>query len=408
VRILWLKTELLHPVDKGGKIRTYQMLRALAREHEVTYLTLDDGGAAPDAAALAREYCANLVAVPFHPPRRGSAGFFAALAGNLASSLPYAVARYRSPAFQARLENLLRDHTFDVVVCDFLVPAVNVPRELRVPSVLFQHNVEAEIWRRHTEVAGNPVRRAYFELQWRRMERFEREACHRFDMVAAVSEQDAEFFRKRYGVSDPVAIPTGVDIEYFAPEGHDAREERHLVFTGSMDWMPNEDGILWFAEQVMPLLRQRVAGVRLSVVGRSPTARLKALADQHGDIVVTGRVPDVRPWLTRGTASVVPLRVGGGTRLKIYEAMAMECPVVSTTIGAEGLPLKPGEHLLVADDPEGLAEACASLLLDPGMARGLALAAARYVRERFGWDGVARTFAAACETAVVKHRQGTR
>jgi len=408
VRILWLKTELLHPVDKGGKIRTYQMLKALAREHQVTYLTLDDGSAAPDAATLAKEYSADLVTVPFRPPPKGSAAFFAALAGNLASSLPYAVARYRSPAFQARLEGLLHDREFDVVVCDFLVPAVNVPRELRAPSVLFQHNVEAEIWRRHTAVAGNPVKRAYFRLQWRRMVRFEREACHRFDMVAAVSDQDAQLFRDRYGVADAVAIPTGVDIEYFAPEGHNGREERHLVFTGSMDWMPNEDGILWFAEQVMPLLRQRVAGVRLSVVGRSPTARLKALADQHADIVVTGRVPDVRPWLTRATASVVPLRVGGGTRLKIYEAMAMECPVVSTTIGAEGLPLKPGEHLLVADDPEGLAEACASLLLDPSRARGLALAAARYVRERFGWDRVARTFAAVCEAAVAKPHQAIR
>jgi len=424
MRILWLKTELLHPVDKGGRIRTYQMLRALAREHEVTYLTLDDGTAAPDAAALAREYCARLVTVPFKPPRRGSLayylaharllwgsgegfhapprgslGFYAALAGNLFSSLPYAVTRYRSRQLQDALVQLLAEGGVDVLVCDFLTPAINVPEKIGVPTVLFQHNVEAEIWRRHAEVGRNPVQRAYFGLQWRRMARFERATCKRFDVVAAVSEQDAAHFRDCYGVREAVAIPTGVDTDYFQPGGYGIREDRHLVFTGSMDWMPNEDGIMFFADRVMPLLRQRLPGVRLSVVGRAPTPRLLALADSHDDITVTGRVPDVRPWLARASAAIVPLRVGGGTRLKIYEAMAMECPVVSTTIGAEGLPLIAGEHLLVADDPEGLAEACSTLLLAPDHAREMAASAARYVRERFGWEGVARAFTAACATA---------
>jgi glycosyltransferase involved in cell wall biosynthesis len=249
------------------------------------------------------------------------------------------------------------------------------------------------------------LRRAYFGLQRRRMERFEREACSRFDVVAAVSEQDAAHFREHYQVRAPVAIPTGVDTEYFRPDGHGTREERHLVFTGSMDWMPNEDGILFFADEVMPLLRAKVPGVRLTIVGRSPTPRLLMLGATHSDIILTGRVPDVRPYLARATASVVPLRIGGGTRLKIYEAMAMECPVISTAVGAEGLPLRKDRDLLIADDPAALAAACAALLLDREKARDMALAAATLVRKQFGWRTAAQAFVSACTAAADAHQR---
>lgn len=396
MRILWLKTELLHPVDKGGRIRTYEMLRELARRHAVTYLTLDDGTAAPDAAARAQEYCTELITVPFRPPAAGSAGFYAALARNVASPLPYAVARYHHRPFADAIARVLAEGRFDVVIADFLPPTVNLPGQLPVYTVLFQHNVEAEIWRRRTDVATNPVARAYLRTQLRRMERYEREACHRVDRVIAVSEADAEHFRRVYGVASAVAIPTGVDTAYFQPQGFGPREERHLVFTGSMDWMPNEDGILFFTEQVMPQLRRLVPGVRLTVVGRKPPTRIQALAERHPDIVVTGRVEDVRPYLARATAAVVPLRVGGGTRLKIYEAMAMECPVVSTTIGAEGLPVRDGGHLRLADTADALASACAEVLRHPERRNALATAAAAHVRQHFGWSGVAAAFEALC------------
>lgn len=396
MRILWLKTELLHPVDKGGRIRTYEMLRELTRRHEVTYLTLDDGTAAPDAAARAAEYSTELITVPFHPPAAGSAGFYAALARNVASSLPYAVDRYRYRPFADLIQRVAGAGGFDVVIADFLPPTANLPVRLPCRTVLFQHNVEAEIWRRRVAVATNPVARAYLQSQLRRMERYEREACRRVDQVIAVSEADAEHFRRVYGVPSAAAVPTGVDTAYFHPDGLGAREERHLVFTGSMDWMPNEDGILYFVDQVMPLLRPRVSGIRLTVVGRKPPARILELAARHPDVTVTGRVEDVRPYLARASAAVVPLRVGGGTRLKIYEAMAMECPVISTAIGAEGLPVRHGDHLLLADDPAALAEACVEVLLRPERGAALATSAAQYVRSRFGWSGVVDAFERLC------------
>ncbi len=405
MRILWLKTELLHPVDKGGRIRTYQMLRALARDHHVTYLTLDDGTAAPNAVELAAEYAQEVIRVPFGAPARGTVSFYGALGTNLLSPLPYAIAKYRSAAFEREVGRLAA--TVDVVVCDFLAPAVNLPATLPVPTVLFQHNVEAEIWRRHAEVARNPIARGYFGSQWRRMARFERAACRRVDEVVAVSDADAALMRTAYGVTKVTAVPTGVDLDYFQPQPGVARQQHELVFTGSMDWLPNEDGVAWFAAEVLPMIRAERPETTLTVVGRNPSPRVQELARQHPGVSVTGTVADVRPYLARGAALVVPLRIGGGTRLKIYEAMAMGVPVVSTAIGAEGLPLAPGEHFLLADTPAELATGCLRLLREPALAAAMGTAGGAYVQSRFGWERVAREFAAICERAAHPQHQGS-
>ncbi|HEX8501623.1 MAG TPA: glycosyltransferase [Pyrinomonadaceae bacterium] len=400
MRILWLKTELLHPVDKGGRIRTYQMLRALRRRHHVTYLTLDDGSAAPEAPSLAGEYCHELVRVPHRTRPKFTAGFYAELAANLASPLPYFIRKYESAGMRRELE--ARAAGFDVVVCDFLMPSVNVPRSLPVPAVLFQHNVEAMIWRRHYEVQANPLKKAYLYGQWLKARRFERAACRRFDSVVAVSREDAELMRREYGAAEVSDVPTGVDVDYFRPSGAGPREPHGLVFTGSMDWLPNEDAIQFFTREVMPLVRERVPGVKLTVVGRKPYASLLELAGRDPSIIVTGRVEDVRPYMERAAAYVVPIRVGGGTRLKIYEAMAMEMPVVSTTVGAEGLPLRDGRDVLIADTPRAFADAVVRVLGDEALARGLGRQAAATVRENFGWERVADQFAALCERAVAR------
>lgn len=402
MRILWLKTELLHPVDKGGKIRTYQMLRALKREHHVTYLTLDDGSAPADAAARAEEYCHELVTVPHRTREKFSAGFYAELAANLLSPLPYFMKKYESAAMRREVAARARSGGFDVLVCDFLNPAVNVPDGLGVPTVLFEHNVEAMIWRRHYEVQTNPLKKAYLYGQWRKAFAYERAACRRFDSVVAVSRDDAETIGRDYGVASVGDVPTGVDTEFFRPAAGADAEPHGLVFTGSMDWLPNEDAIQFFTREIMPLVRERVPGVRLTVVGRKPYASLVELAKRDPSVVVTGRVEDVRPYMERAAAYVVPIRVGGGTRLKIYEAMAMEKPVVSTTVGAEGLPLSDGEDLLLADTPRAFADAVVRVLTDAGLARSLGARAAEKVRAQFGWEKVAAVFAEHCARASAK------
>jgi sugar transferase (PEP-CTERM/EpsH1 system associated) len=408
VRILWLKTELLHPVDKGGKIRTYNMLKELKRDHFIVYMSLDDGSADSAAREQAYEYCHELICVPYQQREKFSSGFYAELLVNLASRFPYAIKKYESASMRSQIsERVNRGNFFDVVICDFLAPAINVPRDLSCPTILFQHNVEAMIWKRHFEVQNNQLKKIYLRQQWRKMERFEREMCRRFDTVIAVSKDDCEQMRKEYGVDNVFEVPTGVDTDFFTPSGREMVEPRNVVFTGSMDWLPNEDAIRYYTDQILPLIRRSLPDVTLTVVGRNPYPGLLELSQKDPSIVVTGRVDDVRPYMERAAAYVVPLRIGGGTRLKIYEGMAMEKAIVSTSVGAEGLPVTDGKEIFIADTPEDFAAAVVNLLTSPSFAKEVGEQARRTVVEKFGWSGVAKSFAEICEATIRKHRHAS-
>jgi glycosyltransferase involved in cell wall biosynthesis len=196
-------------------------------------------------------------------------------------------------------------------------------------------------------------------------------------------------------------IPTGVDTAYFAP-GERSSASRRVVFTGSMDWLPNVDGVLYFCREILPIVRQAVPDVTFSIVGRAPTQTVRKLAEEQG-VEVTGRVDDVRPYLADAAAYVVPLRIGGGTRLKIFEAMAAWRAVVSTSIGAEGLPTENGRHLLLADNPGDFAQAVATLLLDNNVRQKIEREARTLVTTHYDW----RHAAAHLEGAIVDTRRQT-
>ena len=390
MRILWLKSDLLLPLDKGGKLRTWNLLRHLARRHEITYLAFAGPNDAQGAIEGMRQVAAHLETVPRVDPPKGSWRFYQDAALHLADPLPYAVGKYRSRAYRRRLEALLARDAFDLLICDFLVPAVNLPRRLPCPAVIFTHNVESEIWRRHAETEANRLKRFLYRTQYRRMLRFEARTLKRFDGVLVVSEADRESFDRIYpgSLREPAhVVPTGVETAFFTPTSS-RPSSRRLVFTGSMDWLPNEDAMLFFVHEVLPLIRAEEPDATLSIVGRAPTPTVRKLAGEQG-IHVTGGVDDVRPYIADAAVYVVPLRIGGGTRLKIFEAMAMGKAVVSTTVGAEGLPIGNGEHLLLADDPPGFARGVVSLLRDVGRRRQLESAARALVVEKYDWSAVA-------------------
>jgi len=235
-------------------------------------------------------------------------------------------------------------------------------------------------------------------LEYRKMRRYEAQACSRARLTVAVSDVDRKLLAAEAPGATVCAIPTGVDTSYFMPNGTRERDTE-LVFTGSMDWYPNEDAILHFIDAILPRIRREVPGASLTVAGRHPTARLRAGAAVAG-VRVTGTVDDVRPFVHEAAVFVVPLRVGGGTRLKIFEALAMSKAVVSTTVGAEGLPLIPEEHFLQADDPGDFAGHVVRLLRSPERRRAFGAAGRRLVEERYSWAEVAREFEARCEEAV--------
>ncbi len=390
MRILWLKSDLLLPLDKGGRLRTWHLLRHLARRHEIAYVSFADPGTPPEHLDGMRTVASRIDTIERSDPPKGSLRFYLDAARHVADPLPYAVGKYRSRAFRRIVEARVADWQPDLVVSDFLAPVVNLPERLPCPSVLFTHNVEAEIWRRHAETKRRPVARALFAAQHRCMLRFEAQALERFDGVLAVSDADRETFGRLYpaAVRRPIhVVPTGVDTQYFRPAaGDDASVE--LVFTGSMDWLPNEDAMLFFCRDVLPRIRAARPTVRLTIVGRAPTPSVRQLAHEAG-VRVTGRVDDVRPYMSEAAVYVVPLRIGGGTRLKIFEAMAMAKAVVSTRVGAEGLPIVDGEHARLADDPARFADVVVTLLRDPAERARLGQRARQLVLEHFDWSAVA-------------------
>jgi glycosyltransferase involved in cell wall biosynthesis len=388
MKILWVKSDFLHPTTKGGHIRTLETLKRLNRRHEIHYVALDLAEQ-PGGVERASEYCAKAYPIPHSVPARNTPGFWLQLGAGQFSRLPLAVSRYRSDPMKRQIEALTRREKFDSIVCDFLFPAPNMP-DLGA-AVLFQHNVEALIWKRQAVLAPSPLHRLYFRGQYNRMRRYEGEVCRAVKSVIAVSDADAEMMRSLYGAPRVAAVPTGVDLDYFAPPGEPA-PAIDLVFVGSMDWMPNIDGIRWFADEILPIIRGARPDCSLTIAGRRPAPEVQRLAEKDPRIRVTGTVSDIRPYLWGSAVSIVPLRIGGGTRLKIYEAMAARIPVVSTTIGAEGLDIRNGEDIHIANSAAEFADRCLALLGDPAARTRMVNAAWEMLAARYSWEVVSRKF----------------
>jgi sugar transferase (PEP-CTERM/EpsH1 system associated) len=392
MRVLWLKNNLLHPLDSGGKIRTYQMLRRIKEIHEIHFAAFDDGARDTGAAGRAGEYCHRLFTVDPPPtPAKGSPAYYAKVLGGFFDRYPFTVSSYRSPKMRDLVARLVSENHYDRLVADFLTMCLNIPMPLDLPVVHFSHNVEAMIWRRHVRNERNPFKRIVFARERERVERFEREVIKTYALTVAVSEADCDYFRRTYGGRRVEYIWTGVDTDFYAPQGG-AEVPDSIVFLGSMDWMPNVDAVQHFVRSVYPLIKREVPGATLSVVGRSPGSSLSALAEADPSIVVTGTVPDTRPFVDRACVAVVPIRIGGGTRIKIYEMMAMAKAVVSTSIGAEGLHYANGENILIADEPREFARLTVKALREADWRASIGVNARSFVASRCSWEAVARQF----------------
>jgi sugar transferase (PEP-CTERM/EpsH1 system associated) len=398
LKILWVKTGGLVPLDTGGKIRSYHILRELSRRHDVTFFTFYPEHP-NDIHGELNQILSRVILHPLRLPCPKSIAGLTHYARRVLSLQPYQVGKYCASQVATALGKLLQQETFDLIVCDFLAPAGIIPWHLPCPKILFAHNVEALIWKRHLEVARNPLWKAICWREYQTTVRAERRYLNLADHVLTVSETDRDIFAKLIEPDKITVIPTGVDIDFFRPAKVE-EQPNTLVFTGSMDWIPNEDGIFFFVEKIFPRIRSQIPNVSLRVVGRRPSARLLELARTTDGLQVTGEVEDIRPHVLSGTAYVVPLRVGSGTRLKIFEAMAMGKAVVSTSIGAEGLPVHPGRDILIADNPGEFAGAVVGLLQDRARRSEIGRAARELVAREYSWESVGRCFEAVMATLV--------
>lgn len=403
MRILWVKAGGIVPADTGGRIRSLHILKELARRHSVSIFTyyaehFGDQHRGSNQARELREF-ADVVAIPIALPSERSSRDYFSYARTLFSSEPSSMqviggesgGRLRyfdSGAMRQRLGNLIAGGKFDVLICDFIYPAGLIDWTLSCPKVLFTHNVEAQLWKQQFEAANHPIRKFLYWREWRALSAAERRYALEADHVVTVSEQNRAVFADFVDPARISTIATGVDLDFFQPANYTASHS--MVFTGSMDWTPNQEGILFFASEILPHIHAEVPDADLWVVGRYPSREIQQLAGPR--IHVTGRVDDIRPFLERSPVYIVPLRSGSGTRIKIFEAMAMGKAVVSTALGAEGLPVTDGENILIADDPRKFAGAVIRILRDRESAARLGRAARALVEKHFAWKTAASQF----------------
>ncbi len=403
MKILWVTPYFMYPLHFGRNIRSFKILENLNAVHDITLVSFtreQDKKYFDVMKTVARRF----VPVDFEEQAKDSIGFYLDVLKNMFFSLPYVIEKYRSAAMRSVIDDLVKQEKFDLLVCDTLAPCINIESNTGVPKIVFQHNVESMIWQRMYKKTADPVKRLIFFLQYIKLEKYEKKTLQGYNSSFAVSNEDGEFFKKEYMVKDVRIIPTGVDTQYFH-RSEEGPESETLIFVGSMNWLPNIDGMSFFIKEVLPLIKEKCPSVKLYIVGHAPKKELYNLAQAHKEIVVTGTVDDVREYMKKASVYIVPLRVGGGTRIKIYEAMSMGKAVVATSIGAEGLPVTHNENIIIADDKQQIADAVAELIKDPQLRERIGTQARNYVEANCGWDKIAKIFSDQCEAVVRQEKQ---
>jgi sugar transferase (PEP-CTERM/EpsH1 system associated) len=398
MKLLFLTPQMPYPPRQGAAIRNWHLLSRLAARHEVALLTFGSHMDVPDALAAA---CRTVEVVPLPPRRRRDR-----LRTLVATRLPDLARRLWSPTFSSRLHEMLQQEHYDWVQVEGLEMApyahevlASGPRRARPRWLLDEHNAEYLLQQRAFQTdAQQPATwpaAAYSLVQYDRLRRYERAACRAADQVVAESEAD----RQALQAVDPqlavAVVPNGVDLYEWrvGAAGHDADAARLsavgplVVFDGSMDFRPNVDAVVWFVHEVWPLVRREVPLAQFAIVGRNPTRRVQALQGERG-VVVTGTVPDTRPWVAAAAVYVVPMRIGGGVRLKVLQALAMERALVSTTLGCEGVTVTDGVNVRLADDPALFARGVIDLLQNESQRQALGRAARRLAAD-YAWEQIA-------------------
>jgi glycosyltransferase involved in cell wall biosynthesis len=389
LRVVLVDEELPYPANSGKRIRTLNLTLRLARRHRLTYVCHRnaDPGEARRAAAFFAEHGIATAVVERAVPRKSGPRFWLRLAGNLLSPLPYSVATHTSRPLRRTLARLAAGGPVDLWHCEWTPYAASLAG-LPGPRLVVAHNVESAIWRRYAQTEQGLLRRWYIRRQAHKWQRFERDSLLRVERTVAVSDLDADRLREDFGVRQIDVVDNGVDTAYFHPQKCD-RDPRRLLFLGSLDWRPNLDGVVQLLDEVFPAVRALEPQARLCLVGRNPPAWLVRRAGEEPGVELHASVPDVRPYLASCGLMVVPLRIGGGSRLKILEALACGTPVVSTRIGAEGLCLEAGRHLTVVEGVQNLAPSLATAILNPAAVQQQALCGRQQVLRRYDWDVLA-------------------
>lgn len=397
LKVLALDEEVPWPLNSGKRIRTWNLLRHLAHAHDITLVCY---GRADDPGIPLLEGFGIRVATVEVLPGSGSLPFLAGALANLWSPWPYSVARHHTRRFARAIRRLRAAERYDLVHCEWTPYASYIKNSGDLPMMVMAHNIETTVWRRRAEHGSNVLERMYMGLQAAKMERFEKRAFSRAARVVAVTAEEQQTARE-WGARATSLVTNGVDTEYLQPDAA-ALEPDSMLFLGSLDWQPNRDALLYLLREILPGIQAANPRAVLRVVGRQPAAKLREQVEGRAGVEWVGEVPDIRPYFAKAAVVLVPLRIGGGSRIKILESLAMAKAVVTTRIGAEGLEVAAGRHCLVADEPREFARCTVELLADPRRAAELGSAGRQLVVERYDWSRLAAELGEAWKETTAK------
>lgn len=398
MRLLYLSLTTPFSPDNGHKLRTCSVLHALkAAGHHVTLLCLNPDTTAPPDLQLARQVCDLLELVP-HPslPASVSPDYMNRIRA-FVTPYPYSARRFASPTLRARLVQLIRLSPPDAIVCDTIFMSVNLPTT-SIPVIINSPDAEHVILDRLIRHEPSLMRRLYWRIELAKLRRWERRICTHASLVMVCSRADRAAIRALSSRARIAVVPNVVDIAQYAPSPE--HNQSVVLYTGGMDWYPNQDAAVYFAREIFPQLRHDHPALRFVVAGRLPPDRLRRKLSGIPGLELTGWVPDMRTQIARATICVAPLRIASGTRLKILEAAAMSRPTVSTTIGAEGLDFVNGEEIILADDPPAFVAGISALLRDPARRRTIGEAARRRVESTYATPALHSALRAALRQSV--------
>ena len=386
--ILFLSTIVPYPPQNGHAQRTYNLIREAAKNHEVHLVAFAQKPSEMQSVKQMRDVCASAQAFPVKH-KVSKVNFAAGLFMNLFSGKPYECARYDNPDMREAIRTLTESVQFDILHCDTLVLAIYRNELPNVPMVMINHNVESILNRRRAEREEKLLARFYIGLQAKKLEKYEREICAESKGCVVVSEQDRASLMNIVPSCDPVVVSNGVDLEYFSPGEEEKVKSNSIVFCGGLYWAPNADGIHWFAIKILDRVREVVPDAALTIIGTDPPSKI---LDLHSPptITVMGFLEDVRPVIREAACVVVPLLVGGGSRLKILDAFSMGKPVVSTSIGCEGLNVSNEKDILVCDTESAFAKGVVRILQDRDLAKALGGNGLKLVQQQYGWEKLGR------------------
>ncbi len=391
--------DISYPATSGKRLRTLNLMLRLAGRHHITYIArpATPGQNLAQAAEYLKGHGIESLLIDAPLARKSGPAFYLRLLRNVFSRLPYSVASHQSRAMRDALTRYAAANRVDLWQFEWSAYLDLLPDSIPGARLLVAHNVDSLIWERYYENSTG-LRRAYIGKQWRRFERFEGAAFRRAGRVVAVSPEDARLIRERFNQPNVDVVDNGVDLAYFE-QVHGERDPYHILFLGALDWRPNIDSVHRLLDKIFPAIHAREPKARLEIVGRQPSPALVEKAHGQPGVRLYADVPDVRAFLGQCGVMAVPLRIGGGSRLKILEALACALPVVSTAVGAEGLELTPGEHYVQASE-DAMADALLEFMRAPEPMREMAEKGRAHIRSRYDWDVLARKLEASWERCL--------